>query len=664
MSRETLSRRAFLKISAVGALGAALAACQPAAPTQPAAPVATAAPTKPAAPAATATPAPMTYKEAPMLADLVKAGKLPPVAERLPQEPMIMQPVEEVGQYGGNQLEIRPNLLVSIYESRWFYSNLIRWDTMGAKSIPNAAKSWEVSSDGKTFTFNLRKGMKWSDGKPWTASTFAFWYEDVLLNKELTPTFPTWLMTAGQPGKIEKVDDYTVRFVFTATNGLFLTLMSSANGVGMMNYCDHYLKQFHVKYADKDKLDALVKEKNFQFWYQLFVNRQSEDANPELPTIFPWNWVEVAPANPKVAARNPYYWKVDTSGNQLPYFDKVSCMGVESQEVFNVKTIAGEADFQSQYVQYKNYPLYEQGKAKGNYRIVQWDRGYITDSVIAVNSTVKDPVKRQYFADKRFRWALSLGIKRDEIIEALYLGQAQPSQVSPLPSSPFYWEPQAKNLIEYDPDRANKLLDEIGLNKKDAEGYRLMSDGKRLTIFSEYYTSGLGPWAELSTLLAAQWKKLGIELGIKGIDNALWYQKAPANDFELTFWTGSGEFNPLIDPRWFLPFSQGSCVQYAAYAQWYNTRGKEGEEPKGDVRTTCDLYDQIQATADADKQKALFRQILELNKENLWAIGICTAPPDIFIAKNTVRNIPAKAISDWQVLTPANTMPEQYFFKK
>jgi peptide/nickel transport system substrate-binding protein len=239
---------------------------------------------------------------------------------------------------------------------------------------------------------------------------------------------------------------------------------------------------------------------------------------------------------------------------------------------------------------------------------------------------------------------------------------AEPNQISPLSTSPHYWEEQAKNMIDYDPDQANSLLDEMGLTDKDADGYRMRPDGQRLTITYEYAPI-FGSWGDIGELLSAQWKALGIELQVKEENRDLFYERKAANDHDMGVWTGSAEFNPFIDPRWFLPFSDES-VGMTPYAAWYNTDGTEGEEPPPDLRKTQELYDQIKSVADFEQQKALFRQILELDKENMWVLGIATAPPEIVITKNNFRNVPDVAVSDWHLQTLGNTMPEQYFWKE
>jgi peptide/nickel transport system substrate-binding protein len=610
----------------------------------------------------TATAVETQYNEAPMLSGLVRQGELPPVDERLPDEPLVHTPAEEVGEYGGtwHRLSTSPGDVRT--PDRLNYESLIRWNVMGTEQIPNVAKSWEISPDGTTFTFQLRKGMKWSDGEPFTADDIVFYYEDVLQNEELNPSFPKTWTVGGEPVVVTKVDDYTVRFSFPLPSGVFLVDMASAAGRWWALYPEHYLQQFHIEYADQAKLDAMVEEAGFEEWYQLFGDKFSHKTNTELPVIHAWQITVPAPKQPVVMERNPFYWKVDTDGNQLPYIDTVEHMIVAGAEQVNLRAISGEVDMQTRHILFDNFPLFQENKEQGGYRILQWKRGYITDAAIYPNAMHQDPEMREILGDKRFHWALSLGINRAEIIEGVYLGITEPTQVSPFPSSPFYWEEQAQNMLEHDPDRANEILDEMGLTERDGDGYRLRPNGERLSItFS--YAPIFGSWGDIGELLRAHWEELGIELILDETNRQLYVERFQANEHDMAIWQSAAEFNPLILPMNFVPI-HGNSRQAIPAADWYLSGGKEGEEPTGDLRETFDLWDQIKATADFEEQQQLFRQILELNKENIWVIGICTAPPEIVIVKENFRNVPEEAVSDWNLLTPGATAPEQYFIRQ
>ena len=663
--RGKLTRREFIQLSALTAAGIVMTACGGKATEAPA----TEAPaTKEAAPEATAVPE-AKYSEAPELAEMVKAGTLPSVDERLPLDPVVHTPVEEVGEYGGtwHRAAVGPGDVQMT--ARLPYENWVRWDMMGATMVPNVMKSWDVSDDGTVYTFYLRQGMKWSDGGPFTADDIMFLFNDHWGNEEISPNgVPSWLKVQGESVKAEKVDDYTVRLTFAGPNGLFMTLLASANGLYMYR-CSYYAKQFHIDYVDdKAALEAEAAEAGYEFWYQYYNSKTDPGSRVrdelDLPTIYAWKVKVTPPTSPTVFERNPYYWKVDTAGNQLPYIDFIEHQLVEDAEVLNLKAIAGELDMQLRHINFANFPLFQDSKEQGDYRVLQWVRGYITDTVIAPNNVHKDPVMREIISDKRFRWALSHGINRAEIIESVYLGMAEPNQVSPLSTSPFYSEAQAKNRLEYDVDLANSLLDEMGLTEKDADGYRLRPDGARLTINYEY-APVFGAWGDIGELLTAQWKLLGIDLTVTQEERTLFYERKAANEHDLGVWTGNGEFNPLIGPRWFLPLDDES-IQAIPYARWFNTNGAEGEEPPvdSDIRKTREIYEEIKVTVDPEKQKELWSQINDLNQENLFVIGVATAPPELVIVKNNFRNVPDVAVSDWNLLTPGATAPEQYFIKQ
>jgi peptide/nickel transport system substrate-binding protein len=608
------------------------------------------------------TPTPVTskYTEAPMLAGKVQQGELPPVDERLPEEPRVIEPHEEIGQYGGTWHRLATSAGDTKLDSKMTYEYMLRYNKDGSAIVPNVAKAWEVSPDGKEFTFELRPGMKWSDGEPFTAADVVYLYEDEWLDEDLSDV-PGYYRVGGEPLQISKVDDYTVKISFAEPYGLFLSILPGLRGGDFTMRPKHYLSKFHEKYVDKAELNAMMNEEGFEFWYQLYGSKDDPRTNVDLPVILAWQLTVPAPKQPIVAERNPYYWKVDPEGNQLPYIDRIEWMLVEGKDQINLRAVQGEIDMQLRHITFDNYPLYQENKEKGDYRVLDWPRGEITDTVIAINLTNQDPVLREIVQDKRFRWALSVGINRDEIIEGVYLGVTEPNQVSPLPSSKHYWEPQAKNLIEYDPEQGNQWLNEIGLTERDGEGYRLRPDGERLSLVYEY-APVFGAWRSIGEILVEQWKALGVELVLKEEARQLFYERKSANEQDIGIWTGSGEFNPLIEPRWFVPLGDES-VHAIQYAAWWNSDGTEGIEPTGDILEVLELWEEIKVTVDEDKQADLFRQILEYNKENLWVIGICTSPPQPVIVKNNFRNVPPDGLYDSQVRAPGSTATEQYYIR-
>ncbi|MCX7841058.1 MAG: ABC transporter substrate-binding protein, partial [Anaerolineae bacterium] len=428
-----------------------LVACATPEPTKPAAtvaptkvaeptkPAATVAPTKaaePTKPAATAT-AVVKFNEAPMLAEQVKAGKLPPVEQRLPKNPVVVPTVEKIGKYGGTwRVGLSGgNDQVGLYRMVG-YEGLVRWDPSFKEIIPNLAESFQANADASEYTFKLREGLKWSNGKPFTANDIMFWYEDILLNKDLTPTIPTWLTVNDKPVVVEKVNDYTVKFKFAGPYGLFLQRLGHPDGTRITAFPADYLKQFIPKYnpdADKQAKDAGLKT-----WVDLFnakigAGERSAGyyANLELPRLIAWIPVTSydGKATQVTLERNPYYWKVDSQGNQLPYIDRVQATIAGDVQALVLKALNGEIDMQDRHIAtLANKAVFADGMQKGNYRFYELIPSQSSTFVIMLNMTHKDPVKRAVFQNKDFRIGLSYAINRKEIIDTVYVGQGKPFQ--------------------------------------------------------------------------------------------------------------------------------------------------------------------------------------------------------------------------------------------
>jgi peptide/nickel transport system substrate-binding protein len=322
---------------------------------------------------------PKSFKEAPALSELVKAGKLPPVEERIGQDPLVIKPLREIGKYGGT---VRRGFTGpgDKFNGRRFagIDNVLYWDYSCTRVVPNIARAWEEQDGGRTLMIQLRRGMKWSDGQPFTADDFVFWFEDMYSNKELTPAPMVQMMINRKPVGVEKVDATTVAFrspepypalvvVLAGLNRLGGQNENGSEGLGAGPYAPaHYLKQFHPKYAPKEKIDEVVKTAGFDNWVSMFKNRSDPALNPELPGVAAWKTVQ--PANTPVwtLERNPYSIWVDTDGNQLPYIDKVQMQVAENLEILNLRAIAGEIDFQARHIDLGKLPVFVENQQKGN----------------------------------------------------------------------------------------------------------------------------------------------------------------------------------------------------------------------------------------------------------------------------------------------------------
>jgi len=591
------------------------------------------------------------FNEAPELRTKVAAGELPPVEKRLPEEPLVVKPIEEIGQYGGIWYDAWMG--AKDRGSSWYSmrETLITWNNDFTGYLPDVAKDWKVSEDGKTYTFYLRKGMKWSDGAPFTADDFVFWYEDIILNDELTPVKPGWLMAGGELGKLEKIDDYTIKFSFAAPYGTFLDLHYRQPVPAAPK---HYLKRFHPKYTSMDEIKKAMEKEGYDRWADLFayiaggVGGQPYYNTPGTPQITAWIAQNTLDKPIFILTRNPYYWKVDTEGNQLPYIDRQERILTPTTEGILLKCLAGEVTHQYYRIGSNRgyYPILMENQKKGNYHLVLfglYSKGGSNTGTIFFNYHHKDPVLRKLFLNKKFRIALSLAINREEINQLLYFGEARVSQFSGgngggLP----YWEEKfIKVYTEYDTERANKILDEIGLEWDKNHEYRLRPHGKRLRIVDLTITPWPDELVEMQELIKGYWKKIGVEIVVKPVDSALWNSRLSAADYDIL--AGSSCFGlegqPPIVRNEFFPHSNRSPVA-PLWGLWIGTNGKEGEEPPEAMKRIAKIADEIKATSSIEKRTALAKEAFKIHAENLWMIG--TVEPSFKtqyrIDSNVLRN--------------------------
>jgi len=608
------------------------------------------------------------FNEAPMLRVKVAAGELPPVEERLPEEPVVVKPVEEIGQYGGvlHVLGFRPGRLED-GRNTIGKAYILQAARDASTILPNLAKKWDFAKDGKTLTLYFRKGVKWSDGVPFTADDIMFWYEDVLQNKDLTPVLPKKWIVGGELVKIKKIDDYTVCLQFAKPYPMILSILATT-GENDFYYPKHYLKQFHPKYTPMERLKKVVKAKGFNNWWELFKHmspRYSEAFsmdNASMPTLRSHMVSKVGP-NYIVQTRNPYYWKIDPEGNQLPYIDKIYTLTVD-KEVYSAKIASGETDFAARYTTLDNLALYKGGEEKGNYEVRLWRSPYGAETIYYLNATVQDPVLRKIFNDVRFRRALSLAINREEINKVVYFGLAIPRQATQPYWSKFYEPEFAKAYAQYDPKRANALLDEMGLKWDERHEYRLRPDGKKLVIQCEYTDPF---WTAVNEMVASYWKKIGIDMPIKMVDRSLHELHMRTNNFHIQPEIGAS-MDPgfLDDPKFCVPTQYGGCQTWAPlWAQWWMTNGEKGEEPPEEVRKNIERWQKIQVTMDEKERIRLAKEILRSQAENLWTIGVTGCGPWVVIVRKNLKNVLKEGIWSYEFLDYGNyANPEQWFFLK
>jgi peptide/nickel transport system substrate-binding protein len=650
-----ITRREFLRLSVVATAGAGLAACggEPPAPvvqpTTPAAPpaAATAAPAAATAAPAAAAPtaaaaAPTTYNEAPMLAELVQQGTLPPVDQRLPKNPVVLDGIDGIGNYGGT---IRRGYTgVSDY---WGPNKMqqvsLTWFNRDLSLRPDLAESWEVSDDAKQWTFHLREGAKWSDGVDFTTDDMKWWYENVLNNEALTNLLHTFRVDyiTGTPPVVmqaEFPDKYTAVFTFEHPNPLFNYRVTRSTPF----VPSEYMKQFHIDFADQAELEAKTKEKGFETWDQLW-NDQNRPNMLGRPSVGIWLPTNELGEQQFVLERNPYFIQVDSSGNQLPYIDRVTHLLFEAPDAFNTRIIAGEVDYQARHVSVGNFTLFKENESQGDYTVVVGvTAGH---EAVQLNHTTKNQALREFFQNRDVRIALSHAINRDEVNELIYAGTATPRQYSPMSQSPQYYEKASNAYLEYDPAKANEMLDAAGYAEKDGEGFRLYPDGSPLSFTIESIWPTGDPREDAAQTVVRYFADVGVKSAYKAVERTLYTEHFNANEIEAGFWGGDRSLLPLIAPFiWTASQPQPDRPWAVAWNLWKNNpQDPNAEEPPADhwVRTIWNLWDQTAAEPDEQKRNALFFQILDIWAEELPMIGILGELPAPIIVKNGLKGIPA-----------------------
>ncbi|MCC6179755.1 MAG: ABC transporter substrate-binding protein [Chloroflexi bacterium] len=623
---------------------------------------------------------PAKLAEAPMLAELVKAGKLPPVEQRVPEEPLVVKPLHEIGKYGGMWRRAFTGPADGENFNRVMGAEKpLHVDFTGYKVIPAVMKSWELRDGGKTIRLSLRKGMKWSDGQPFTADDVMFWYEDFYMNKEITPVGTAEMTINGKPGEIVKVDDQTVEARFPEPYPMFVDILSAFTQVGgghalggsqwggfMGFYAPaHYLKQFHPKYIGADKATQIARDAGIDGWIQLLKFKNNYQLNPEVPVLTPWKTVQ--PINTPVwtLERNPYYFGVDSEGNQLPYIDKIQLTLAENLEVANLRGIAGEFDEMGRHMDVAKLPIFLENQEKGNYK-VRLDLSSDAAAVaIHVNQSFEaDPEIRKWLTNVDFRRALSMGIDRDQFNEAFFLGMATPSSLMSEDASPENAGPEWRTKWStLDVSQSNQLLDKIGLTKKDSEGFRVRTDnGQRLRVEVTTVAAAFLPYAQMMEMVAQQWKKIGIQLDVKDTERALSVRKVANNEQQLYVW-GGGNADIFLWPRHDMPAEPNEPFSGTLYASWYASGGTAGKKP--DDPELLKAYDMLRKAAglETPERNKLGQELKKLIVDQQWVIGTVGFAPVLRVVSNKLENVPERYAWLTRCRTPGAVHPSTYFFK-
>lgn len=594
-------------------------------------------------------------KESPMLAQKVKAGELPPMKERLPTKPFVLEPVDRTGTYGGTlrKADSQQGSTAAIAQGR---ANLLEWALGRVEVGPGLAESWEISPDGLVYTFHLRDGLRWSDGEPCTTDDIVFAVDKVIKNTTLMPAFPTWLSPGGKPVEVEQVDELTVRFKLGAPQSLMLSYIASPNGDWLV-LPKHYLSKFHPEFMPQNEVDAAAKEAGYESWDQYFVERNDIQANPDRPVLGPW--VLTTPAtssnNRAVFERNPYFWKVDPDGRQLPYIDRVTIEVFEAETVV-LRTSNGDFDFQARGLSAEDTPVLAKTAEQNGYEILRWQG--TGPYCIHPNQSAPDPVMRALMQDLRFRQALSYAIDRDEVNKVIFGGQGIISQPCAMKDDPYFVDGMGQRYLEFRPEESEKLLDEVGLSKVDSDGMRLRPDGRplRLDLWCFEFQDSPRPFE----LVTEYWREVGINARVQTVAQELWLEKVTGNQVDISAYS-TNLIEWELSPVFYVP-SADTTYWAPAFGKWYLTRGAEGEEPPPKIRELQVLWDELQAAVDEEARIERGQQILWSHDENLWMIEVARTPFTPVVRKNNLINVPKVLTADYQLGNENFSRQDQFFF--
>jgi peptide/nickel transport system substrate-binding protein len=587
--------------------------------------------------------------ETPEFADKVKAGSLPPIGQRIPKVPAVVKTFagsDGPGHCGG-QLN---TLIASARDTRlmtlFCNARLIVYD-WNFKLQPDILESYE-DKDGREFTFKLRAGHKWSDGQPFTTEDFRYFWEDIANVKELTKHGPSVvLLVDGKPPKVEVIDELTIKYTWEKPNPYFIASQAQAAPLWLFRP-SHYLKKFHVKYTPEAEILKSAKGPQ-EGWNAIHkrLDTMYYDSNPDLPTLNPWMLTTAPPATRLVYERNPYYYRVDEKGQQLPYIDSVVFNQVAANLV-PAKAGLGESDLQGRYLNMRDYTFLKKSSDQSHIQVRLWEEGSGSKLALYPNLNCQDETWQKLNRDVRYRRALSLAIDRSEINEVIFLGLAKASNNTIMTQSVLFKPEYAMKWANYDPAMANKLLDEVGLDKRGSDGIRLLPNGEPAVIILEHQ-SDLSEDADVLHLIGDQWKKVGIKLVAKQQTLENFRLRAYAGDAVMTAYGGITTSSPTanVSPKEFAPTMLGG-LQWPRWGMFVESKERQGD--KCDMDDACQLLDLLHqwetATNEAGR-RAVWEKMLTINMEQVFSIGTVNAVRQPVVVGEKLRNVPTKGYYAW-----------------
>ena len=587
------------------------------------------------------------HDEPPLLDTQVRRNMLPPRQSRIPDEPRVIQLAamgREPGKYGGTARMLVGSAKDIRLMTICGYSRLVGYDEK-LNFIADILESFENLND-RAFTFRLRRGHRWSDGHLLTAEDFRYCWQDVIMDPDLRRGgLPTDLLVDGQPPRFEVLDERTVRYTWHGPNPDFLPRLAAPQPLVILMPA-HYMRNFHEKYQEPNRLAGLMKEQRAKTWVDLHIkmSRSYRPENPELPTLDPWRNTTKLPSERFVFDRNPYFHRIDENGIQLPYLDRV-VLNVSSPSIIAAKACTGESDLQATGVDFADYTYLKDAEKRYPVKVSLWKATRGSKVALLPNLNFGDPAWRGILRDARFRRALSLAIDREEINKVSFYGLAVPGADTILPDSPLFKPDYARAWSAHDPGRANALLDEIGLTNRDDNGIRLLPDGRIAQIVVE--TAGESTLeTDILELVTDHWRQIGISLFIRTSQRDVFRSRTMGGQIMMTMWAGleNGVPTAAMNPGQLAPTTDDQ-LQWPVWGMHYLSNGKKGEAP--DVPEAAQLMKLLRGWYQArdDGERAdIWGQMLAIYTDQVFSIGIVNQTLQPVLRAARLRNVPDKAL--------------------
>ncbi|MGQ7842948.1 ABC transporter substrate-binding protein [Granulosicoccus sp. 3-233] len=606
--------------------------------------------------------------ESELLARRVAAGKLPALSERLPRNPRVIDlgaMGREPGQHGGSLRMLIGGQRDIRYVPINGYSRLVGYN-LQLDMVPDILESFTVE-DGRRFTFHLREGHKWSDGSDFTAEDFNYYWHDVILNEEyLRGGPPVSLKVNGNVARFEVLDPLTVRYTWDLPMPQFLPNLASPIPLTLA-LPSSYMRQFHARYQTPEKLAALVEQYRVDDWVGLHrkMSRQNRPENPDLPTLEPWRPRTRPPAEQFVFERNPYFHRVDEFGRQLPYIDRM-VLNVSTSDIIAAKAATGESDLQASAVDLPDYTLIKEAEQRFPIKVSLWKRTRGSSVVLFPNLNCKDRGWRKLFQDVRMRRALSLAINRREINQVIYYGLANESANTVLPESPLYKPEYANAWASHEPEHANRLLDILGMDKRHANGMRLLPDGRLANITVE--SSGESTLeTDVLELIRDHFREIGIALFVRTSQRDIFRSRIRGGEVMMSVWQGldNGLPAPDMSPEELAPSSDDQ-LQWPLWGLHYMSGHSQGKPSDlFHVQLLSNLRDEWMLSRRQEDRRRIWERMLAIHADQVFTIGTINGTLQPVVRSARLHNLPEKGLFGFQPTSYFGAyMPDTFWLDK